>query len=166
MVKLSKLLKIKGVGFILLAFAAGVILLLMPTGSEEVKSDTTEFSSYATRLKVELEELLENATGRKCSVMLSFETGYSYVYAVDERLDTSYGDKGMTSKSVSKEYVTVTKDGREAPVIIKETPPQVKGVAIVCKKGTEVDRENIISTVVSLFDLSYESVSCIVASDS
>jgi stage III sporulation protein AG len=164
--KLSKIMKIKGIGFILLAFAAGVILLLMPEAEESKGGEKSSAVLYVSSLEEALEELLEEATGHKCAVMLTLETGYSYAYAVNEKLDTAYGENGMTSKSVSKEYVTVSDGGKESLVIIREEPPSVKGVAVVCKKGNGADRDRIISMVASLFDLPYENVSCITGSGS
>jgi stage III sporulation protein AG len=162
MIKLSKLLKTKGMGFILLAFAAGIILLLFPENKTKEENVSPTSVQYVYSLENSLEELLKNLCGHKCVVMISLEQGYSYTYATNEKLETLYGDSGLTSKNVSKEYVITSKDGNESLVILKENLPKVKGVAIVCKNGNETDREAIISVICSLFDISPENVGCVI----
>ncbi len=161
MVKLSKIFKTKGIGFILLAFAAGIILLLLPTEKSTNKIEAPSSVQYASLLEGSLETLLKDVCKRECKVMITLESGYSYTYATNEKMDTTYGENGITTKSVSKEYVIVAKDSEESLVITKENLPKVKGVAIVCKKGSEADKDKITSIVCSLFGLNYENVCCV-----
>ncbi len=156
-----KLFKIKGIGFIILAFAAGIVLLLLP--DSENKQVVSESSSldYASSLENDLEELLKTALGHECKVMITLDSGYSYTYAANESLNTIYSGDSETSKNVTKEYVITTKDGDETLVILKENLPTVKGVAVVCKKGGEAERNEIISIIMSLFSLPAESIGCV-----
>ncbi len=162
MIKLSKILKVKGMGFILLAFAAGIILLVLPEKEEKSSEPVVSSLQYINSLESSLEELLENLSGHKCSIMLTLENGYSYTYAADEKLDTIYNEGEITSKNVSKEYVKISNGENESLVVLKENLPQVKGVAVVCRKGDSSDKEKIISVICSLFDLSPENVGCVI----
>lgn len=158
--KLSKIFKTKGVGFIILAFAAGIILLMMPEREDTQKASSPSSEQYVSSLESSLEKLLLELCGKDCRVMITLESGYSYTYAADEKLDTVYGESGIASKTATKEYVTVSDDYGSSLVIVKENLPQVKGVAIVCKKGSKADEETVISIVCSLFDIPYENVGC------
>ena len=160
--KISKLLKIKGIGFILLAFAAGIVLLLLPEEKSVSKEENVSSIQYASALENELEKLLKAACGFECQVMITLENGYSYSYAANEKLDTKYDENGIISKTVSKEYVIASSNGEEILVILKENLPTVKGVAIVCKKGGEAQRLEIISLISALFDLPESSIGCVV----
>jgi stage III sporulation protein AG len=162
MEKLSGILKMKGIGFIILAFIAGLILLVLPQEKKESVSPVQTSSEYVASLEDSLEKLLKKMCGHECNVMIAVETGYSYSYAANEKLDTTYGDGSAVNKSVSKEYVVVSENGDESLVIIKETLPKIKGVAIACKKGNEEDRIKITSTVCALFGLKEENVGCVV----
>lgn len=162
MTKLTKIFKIKGIGFILLAFAAGIILLLMPEEKEETYSTHLSSSQYGNALEKSLEKLLKSATGHECKVMISLTQGYSYTYATNEKLDSIYSNGEVTSKTVSKEYVIISSGGNEQLVVLKENLPKIKGVAIVCKKGDNADKDEIISIVCSLFELEAENVGCFV----
>ncbi len=160
MAEISKLFKMKGVGFIFLAFAAGIILLLLPAEKKEVEINSKE--SYVEILEDNLKTILENATGRKCSVMITVDGGFSYSYAANDKLITSYNESGITSKNVSREYVITTKNGDETLVILKEIPPEVLGVAVVCKNGDEKDKNEIISIVCALFDIPESNALCVI----
>lgn len=155
----QKLTKIKGIGFIFLAFAAGVVLLLLPSEREVEVSEGVSSSEYAQSLQNQLEEILESATGSTCTVMITFEGGYSYSYAANETLNTVYNGAAVASKNVTKEYVIASKDGDEQLILIRENLPEVKGVAVVCNGG-ETERHAVISIVKSLFQLPDEAVCC------
>ncbi len=160
MADLSKLFKMKGVGFIFLAFAAGIILLLLPSEKKEAEANVKE--SYVEILEENLKSILESATGRKCSVMITVDGGFSYSYAANDKLITSYNESGIASKNVSREYVITTKNGDESLVVLREIPPDVVGVAVVCKNGDEKDKEEIISIICALFDIPKSNALCVV----
>jgi stage III sporulation protein AG len=159
MEKIAKFFRIKGAGFILLAFAAGILLLLVP--SEKTEAEKPSKNEYIESLEKNLKSVLESATGRKCVVMISSDGEFSYSYAANDKIITSYSENGITSKNVSREYVITTKNGDEALVVMREIPPKVKGVAVVCKNGTEEDANTIVSVVCTLFDLPDRAVSCV-----
>ncbi len=160
--KITKLLKIKGVGFILLAFLAGIILLLLPDGESKKSSDVVSSVEYASALENDLEKLLKTACGVECEVMVTLEGGYSYSYAANEKLNTEYSENKPTSKNVSKDYVIISENGNEKLVVLKENLPEIRGVAVVCKKGGEAERLKIIALVTALFDLPDSAIGCIV----
>ena len=160
--KLSKIFKSKGIGFILLAFAAGIVLLLLPENDDTPKAQSPPSVEYVSALEDSLEGILKDICGAECKAMITLETGYSYTYASNEKLETECQNEVAISKTVSKEYVIVSDDSGESLVVIKENLPKVKGVAIVCKKGSAEYRETVVSVVCSLFDISEENVGCVI----
>jgi hypothetical protein len=105
--KLSKIFKAKGIGFILLAFAAGILLLLLPENSESKEANSSPSVEYVSTLEASLESILKDICGAECKAMITLETGYSYTYASNEKLETEYQNEVTISKIVSKEYVIV-----------------------------------------------------------
>ena len=102
--KLSKIFKAKGIGFILLAFAAGIVLLLLPENSESQEANSSPSVEYVSTLEASLESILKDICGAECKAMITLETGYSYTYASNEKLETEYQNEVTISKIVSKEY--------------------------------------------------------------
>ena len=75
------------------------------------------------------------------SVMVTFESGSEYVFAQDQN-----GEQ--------KSYVVIDDGGDDKTVLLKEIYPRVRGIAVVCKGGSNAAvQERIIRLLCSLFDL-------------
>ena len=87
--------------------------------------------------------------------MITLENTKESVYA------TNYDNKNDADSNNSKgEYVIYDSNNGEAPILIMEYMPTVKGVSVVCSGGDNtVIREKIISLVTSLFNISTNRVS-------
>lgn len=147
----GKLSKMKFFPYLLLALAAGIILLIYPSGSDAKPTNVEKKSAteYTIQLEKELEELIERIDGVKwCKVMVYADESFSYLYASDQELEYD-GER----RKVSKKVVTVTKDGEEVPIIIEEYLPTLAGVAVVAGGADEYTRSQIKNMLSVLLDL-------------
>ena len=147
----GKLSKMKVFPYLLLALAAGIILLIYPSGNDTktTKVEQKSAAEYTIRLEKELEELIERIDGvKQCKVMVYADESYSYLYASDQELEYD-GER----RKVSKKVVTVTKDGDEVPIVIEEYLPSLAGVAVVAGGADEytlLQIKNMLSVLLGL----------------
>lgn len=145
--------RIKGLPYLLLALAAGLILLLLPAGKsdEPVASSTPDSTEYRLALEQEVRRLLLDLEGvEDCTVVLTLSYGYEYTYATDQRVkeqaDSNY-------KETEKTIVLATENGNQTPLTLREKQPIVCGVAVVCPGADEAIRGRISSLLRALFAL-------------
>lgn len=147
----GKLSKMKVFPYLLLALAAGIILLIYPSGSgtKTTKVEQKSVEEYTIRLEKELEELIERIGGVKwCKVMVYADESFSYLYASDQELEYD-GER----RKVSKKVVTMTKDGENVPIVIEEYLPTLAGVAVVAGGADEYTLAMIKNMLSVLLDL-------------
>jgi stage III sporulation protein AG len=155
----EKFRKIKGLGFIIVALAAGVLLLLWPS-SEKTVSSGGEFKycssdEYRRVLESDVEGIVNSVSGVDgCTVMITLKTGYEYYYATDQQLTGTESDSDS-----HKEYVLANYDGNEQPVLIQERMPAVSGVAVVCPGINATSEYKIIQMLSALFNLPTNRIS-------
>lgn len=120
---------IKGLPYILLALTAGVILLLLPSGTSSTEQTALPQSeTYRAALEQEVAALIREMEGvEDCTVVLTLAYGYEYTYATDQRVNEHSG-----GKETEKTVVLATESGGETPILLREKHPIVSGVAVVC----------------------------------
>ncbi len=156
---IEKLKKTKGMGFVIVALVAGVILLLWPTAEKAVSTDG-EFTynsadTYRKALEGDVAKLVRDVPGvDSCTVLITLQSGYEYYYATDQQV--TGGDNGSDSR---KEYVLANYGGNEQPVLIEERMPKVSGVAVVCPGVSATAEYKIIQMLSALFDLPTNRIS-------
>ena len=153
---LTRLLKIKGIGYILLALAAGVALLLIRGGGSAAPqaqaADTA--ASFAHAAETRLEALGYSVCGVKCSAAVNLKSGYRYSYACDQSVKTTYNPDGsVASKETTLTNRTVTVSGGTALVAVKESPPEVEGIAVVCTGASSAAAEKLRALIAALYGL-------------
>lgn len=155
---MQKCRHIKGLPYILLALAAGVLLLLLPGKSAESPAATPhEAEAYRRALEQEVQELLlELPEVKSCSVVLTLSYGYEYLYATDQRVSETSGGK-QTEKTI----VLATESGNEIPIPLREKQPVVCGAAVVCPGANEATRMRIEQLLRALFSLESTAISII-----
>jgi stage III sporulation protein AG len=111
-----------------------------PTPSDNTDNNTEEFvKNTENRLK----NLLEQIEGiGKCDIMITLESGFEYVYAIENNTNENETyDKNNSSEKTQKSadteevYKTIRDGSNEKPIIIKELNPVIRGVAVVCQGG-------------------------------
>lgn len=160
----ARLKKIKGIGFIAVALAAALLLLLIPAGesaNEVSGSQAASSEEYCAQLESKAEELIcELDEVKGCKVVITLESGYRFVYATDQAVNEAYNDSGtQVAKEVEKKIVFAEDENGKTPVLIDETPPGVAGVAVVCVGASYETQYKIISLMCALFDLSSNRIS-------
>lgn len=140
---------------ILLALAAGVILLLLPESGGAQPQSVSTAQTYRETLERELEALICEMQGvESCTVVLTLSYGYEYVYATDQRVNEHSG-----GKETEKNVVLATENGSETPILLREKQPVVCGAAVVCPGADAALCLRISSLFSALFGLESGSVS-------
>ncbi len=120
------------------AAALGVILILLPRflpdGEEKeettFKSQTGDPTYYSAILEEKIKSLILRIDGiEEAAVLLTMDGSSEFVYAQN----TSVSGDGRTG-----DYLVVQEDGGEKTVLVSEIYPQIRGVAIVCTGGDNV----------------------------
>lgn len=155
---LSKLFNSKSGIFLVIAVAAGVLLLFFSNGTSEktqikdtsAEEDMKRTEEYISALEEKVAYMLESMDGiSNVNIIITPDASSETVYAQNVRYDGS---------SLSeKEYVMTNKDG--TPIKISLIFPKIKGVAVVCRGGSNpINQEKIMNLISALFDISSSSV--------
>ncbi len=135
--------------------AFGVFLIMMsgflvesPPSEEIVEPEQTSI----IELKEELEGILKRIEGvGEVTILVTFEEMSEYVYAKEEKI---------TDEQTEADYILMNTEEGEKPLVLKEIPPKVKGVVVVCE-GAEsaVVQQSILEVLKASLDISYTQVS-------
>lgn len=153
---LQKTKHIKGLPYILLALAAGIVLLILPGGTDETENaSTSSGETYRIALEREVADLICEMEGvDSCTVVLTLAYGYEYTYATDQRVN-----ENANGKETEKLIVLAAESGGEVPILLREKMPTVSGVAVVCPGAESVTCARITELLRALFSLPYEQIS-------
>lgn len=143
-----------------------VLIFLSSVESDEPKTNETVFSAeeYKENLKAEIEDLVSTIIGNddvNCLITLEGSVEYSYADTLEKTTRDKDGEKDKSADSEIKEgYIVVkTADGGEQPLLITETMPKIRGVAIVCYMGdNEAVAEKIKKSVTAALNISSKKV--------
>ncbi|MBE6574556.1 MAG: hypothetical protein E7652_09240 [Ruminococcaceae bacterium] len=121
------------------------IILLMISGceGESKKTESVSVESYEIYIEKELTGIISEIEGVSgVKVMVNMNNGTEYVYASDREVGES---------SEKKKYFT---DADKEPILLTKIEPKVRGVAVVCKGGDNINIQNkVISLVSSVLNL-------------
>lgn len=157
-------MKIKGIGYILLAILAGVILLILPAESgEDTANNQPVYKSaneYCLELEAKTEELIKELGVKNCKVQITLVYGYEYAYAADQRVNQKNDSTGsVAEKEIEKKYVVITSNKGSETVLLREKMPTVQGIAVVCKGASYEMQYKIISLLTALYDIPSNRIS-------
>lgn len=137
--------------FVLILIAAGIILLLLPTGdSGRQQADTAgmvggeeDFSVEA--LEEKLGRILSKVDGAgEVTVMLTVRTGMERVLATDR--DSSESDD---KSSLREETVIISTGSGEEAVLITQRYPTFQGALVVCRGGDDPQVQLLLTRALS-----------------
>lgn len=162
--KSPRVLVIGGLCGILLIFLSSLFGSDTPQarGSEETVYETAE--EYRSFLEESVSRIVYKLTGdSSAAVVITLESGIKYSYAdeLSEDNSSSRAENGeQSSESSEKSYVTVkTSDGGEQALLVAETLPRVRGVAIVCRGGDDAETaEKLEGAVMAALDITSKRV--------
>lgn len=151
----KRLTQIKGIGYIALALIAGVALLMLNGGGDTENSAAADKNAaYAVEAEAALERLASSLCGVKCQAKVRLGGGYGYAYACDQSVRTLYNPDGsVAEKETTLNNRTVNQNGGTSLVPVKETPPYVAGVVMVCKNAKDADIEALKAMISALYGL-------------
>ncbi len=143
----------------LIGLLAGVSLLLLPSekAEEPVATHGERLTSeeYCEKLESKAKKLIENLPEvDSCSVFITLETGYRYIYATDQHVQEQ-----SDSKQIDKTIVLADGESGETPLLVEETMPKIAGVAVVCEGATYETQRRIIDLICALFDIKSNRIS-------
>lgn len=157
----------KSLSLLCMGVVALALLIMgeLPAFFEEEAVSVTDTSQYSARYieatQKELQKMLEKIDGAgQVRVMLTLESCYENIYAKAYDNEKKISESS-TDESIAEEYVIV-KNGssNEECLIVKVYEPVVKGVAVVCEGGDDMQvKKAITETVCALFDVSSAKVS-------
>ena len=152
----EKLKKDKKTLIIMLVGISGMLLIMLAPSaakSQETQESNIVYDYNISDIQNELRILVESIKGAgEARVFITYESEKENVYAmnIDEKSDGS-------EVHFKSEYI-ITDD--DSGLILKVMYPKVKGVAVVCKGGSDpVVKEKIYSVVSALFDISTNKIS-------
>ncbi len=151
---------------VVLGFAGIALIFLSSMFSGKERQETVPVSEYSAEqycqeLETRVERLVERITGDKNpTVVITVEGGKSYEYADATEYSSSTASGDKESENANKTYITVrTADGGEQALIVSETMPKVRGVAIVCNGGEDAHiAESIENAVTAALDITSKRV--------
>lgn len=131
-------------------FASGGISSCGRKDAELSAKESDEYSEEyesADSLGSRLEEILSSIEGAgKVRVMICYESGSEIVPALDSQKSETEGGMSETTKPV-----TVTRDGKQTPLILTELTPKIRGVIVVAEGGRDIrvrtELQNAVVTV-------------------
>lgn len=136
--------------YILIVIAAGVILLLWPTGDREQKDEAGQGAQAGdvfdlSALEEKLSQTLSKVEGAgEVTVTLSVKNGMEQVLASDRT--TSVTERGS---SVEEETVLVNSGGSQEAVLLTQRYPTFQGALVVCQGGDDAEIRLTLTQAVS-----------------
>ena len=160
---ISKLKKIKGIEYIIIGIVCVLVLVIYfatntnhtgtsyQTSGQEQKTNST---SYAQEIENKLCNVLSQVKNAgKVSAMITLESGGEIVVATstEERENTTQGTNNSTKSNTKVESPVIVNN---APLIVMEYFPKIKGVVIVAQGAKDVKvRLELLRAVQTLIDV-------------
>lgn len=158
----ERIKKDKKAMLIVLLAVCGMLLILLSGGEgNKTNTEATESIAYpCEEYEDKLRSLLSKIQGvGKVSVMITYESGEENVFASDKEESFRNGEQ-----KIKNDYIIVDSDKGESGLKIKSVYPEIKGVAVVCSGASDpFVKEQIISVISALFDISTKSISVVSA---
>lgn len=141
-IKFSEIFKKKSAVITAVCLVLGVLLILFPsktdkdTNNKKTPSAEASAESYTEKLEKRILELCSAVKGAgNVRVLVTLESGSEYVYA--DNIDEEKRADG--SSAGASDYIIINSGEGEAPVLVREIYPKVRGVAVVCDGGASAD---------------------------
>ena len=136
--------------YVLIVIAAGIILLLWPTGERERNAETGGTADVRETFDLDaLEEKLSRTLSKvegagEVTVTLTVKSGMEQVLASDRA--TSVSERGS---SVEEETVLVNTGSGQDTVLITQKYPTFQGALVVCEGGDSAEIRLLLTQAVS-----------------
>lgn len=143
----------------IIAGICGILLILLSEFpvfqvKEKQTTDDTYIKEYQNTLTKSVEKIVQEISGdTNPTVVVTLETAVEYSYA-DEFESESESSAGSDSSrqldSQKRSYITIKdSDGAEKPLVVTQIMPQIRGVAVVCRGGDDLEIQKKIQNAVT-----------------
>lgn len=145
--------------YVALIVALGIVLMLLPAGGSDNKSDEGTETSAQTELEadVKLADVLSAIQGvGEVKVQLSVAAGEEKIYQIDEDISDNSGN-------VRRSTVVISDASRDQQGLVKQViPPSYLGAVVVCDGGDDpVVRLAVVDAVSKLTGLTTDRISVV-----
>ena len=136
--------------YVLVVIAAGIILLLWPTGERKQNTGTDSTTDIREIFDLDaLEEKLSKTLSKvegagEVTVTLTVKSGMEQVLASDR--STSVSERGS---SVEEETVLINSGGGQETVLLTQKYPTFQGALVVCEGGDNAEVRLLLTQAVS-----------------
>lgn len=124
-------------------------------------AQTVSSDAYVQNLEERLTSIISSISGAGAAkVMITLESGSEDIYLHDYDYGENIDPSGKNSMERKDEYVIVDGSSGEQGIVVRIAEPRIRGVAVVCEGGgSQVVKEQIVSAVTALLDISSARVS-------
>lgn len=164
--KLSK----KNIIILVVGFIAIIIIFISELDFDDNKSKEKTYisaeSDYCQNLENKIEEFVESIYGAgEAEVIITLSENTEYIYATDDKENINSGEN-KEDISIEKNYVLIDSNNTDTGLLIKTIEPKIRGVAIACVGGDDVNVQNqIYSAVSAVLNISTTKISISKLSD-
>lgn len=145
----------------------GMLLLIFIVMSEFTTVDKQEDveiipktdEEYCACLEEKIKSFIEKIDGAgKTEVIITLSETTEYIYATDDK-DVRKNNTNSDDSTLEKEYVIIENNNNDEGLLIKTIKPKIRGVAISCEGGDNVEvQQQIYSTIEALLDIKTSNI--------
>lgn len=145
----KKIFRIKGIAYIILAFAAGIMLIAL-SGNRSTSDDGEGTQTTAAERVFSFEEYEKTLESRLAKMVDSIDgaSGARVMVVIDNSYKYDVAEKNGSYTVIRDE------SGGQSGLVLAEYAPSVRGVAVVCNGGDDPTvQKKILSMLASVLDL-------------
>ncbi len=127
---------------------------------EETISKEISDEEYCNYLEEKIKNFIEKIDGAgKTEVVITLAETTEYIYATDDK-DVQKNNSNGDDSSIEKDYVIIEKDNNDVGLLIKTIEPKIRGVAVSCEGGNNIEvQQQIYSTIEALLNIKTSNIS-------
>ena len=148
----------KKTGIIILVGLTLIIVLFISEidfGTEDkIENEIVSDEKYCDYLEIKIKNFIEKIEGAgKTEVIITLSETTEYIYATDDK-DIRKNNSNNDDTSLEKDYVIIENNNNDVGLLIKTIEPKIRGVAISCEGGDDINvQQQIYSTVEAILDI-------------
>ena len=154
----------KKTGVIILVGISLIIVLFISEmdfeNKEKIENEIISDEEYCNYLEIKIKNFIEKIEGAgRTEVIITLSETTEYIYATDDK-DIKKSNNNNDDLSLEKDYVIIENNNNDVGLLIKTIEPKVRGVAISCEGGDNMNvQEQIYSTVEAILDIGTSDIS-------
>lgn len=127
---------------------------------ETEKTEPVSDEEYCQYLESKIKTFIEKIDGAgETEVIITLAETTEYIYATDDK-DIRKNDTNSDDSTFEKDYVIIENNNNDVGLLIKTIEPKIRGVAVSCEGGDNVDvQQQIYSTIEAILDIKTSNIS-------